>query len=317
MMARMTLRPTPRHPAFGDPPSRSWQSRLRCSAWSHRLVLACGIALASAGVAAFETCALLPDEPMADSLDWSQERGAGSTDEERGASCLIEADKASDEQAQRSITWVDVRGAASIRRNPLPGVVEIPLADLPGKSFLRNERLILVGSGFDGRVLLESCRRLRAEGWRQVSVLHGGVRRWHAPLPLGDQVAVDELLQSPLDSHWRIVSVGLDEAALSNTPPRASIALPDSQRSTAQLITAVDGLRHAAQAGGLSTIDVLIVASGHDATNRLRQTMAQAGSTKNVYWLEGGLAALRQYLKQQQRIAFAAGRSLKSPCGAL
>lgn len=280
------------------------------------LLLACGVGLAF-GVAAREECAPQAANGAPSAFAWPQS-GAASADDERDAACLVTASAVRNAPADSPIVWVDVRRAAEIRRQPLPGVVEIALADLPGKTFLQNERLILVGSGFDHRAVLAACRRLRASGWR-IDVLDGGAFRWPAA-GRADRHAAHltpaEFLQAANDSHWRIIGVGLDEAALKLLPQRPAFALADDRQAPEQLRAAIDRLRRAKPPGGHPDVDILIVAAGAEAGERLRRAVAQSGPAAEAHWLEGGWAAFSHYLEQQQRIALAAGRSLKRPCGA-
>lgn len=283
-----------------------------------RLLLACAAGMAP-GAAPAEECAPAPEPAgQVESLKLAPRPAAagraGRVDDEI---CLIADDRERPALAVSGLAWIDVRPPATVRRDPLQGVLEIPLDDLPAKSFLHNERIVLVGSGFDRAALLDACHRLRAAGWRDVRVLAGGARRWHGAASSAerDELSAEDFFRGAAENPWRVVAVGLDDAALREMPLRPSAVLGFDPRTPARLAEALAAQRRAEGAAGHS--DVLVVAPDREAVRHLKNALRQGGFAGNALWLEGGWASFRQYLERQQRIASGAGRVLARPCGAL
>lgn len=205
------------------------------------------------------------------------------------------------------VAFVDVRAPAQARASRLGGALEVPLADIAGKAFLRPQALVLVGSGFDDADLARACASLRGGGFARVKILRGGVRAWQqAGRAMSAPVAVDAI--APVELHRGIdyapwLVVGVDLPADAWVPP----ALARMRRVPSAELDAVIEKERAASAGTL----VVVVARDADAARSLR-----GAKRAGVVVLDGGLAGYRRFLAEQKDIAATAGMPLTRPCGA-
>lgn len=220
--------------------------------------------------------------------------------------------------AGHAVTWVDVRAAAAAKANPLNGVLRLSPAELAEKTFLRGERIVMVGTGFDDAALNRACQSLKRSGFAQIAVLRGGMRAWvrsgrfvageRQPawdeMPPGDYVAAVAAASTP---EWPVFAVGLDAEQLVRLPVSPARQFADSQDGISLLADAL------AAAGNLP---VLIIARDEAGIASLRRVLPPH-ETADVLWLAGGMAALGHFLQTQQAIAASAGRSLRPPCGAV
>jgi rhodanese-related sulfurtransferase len=77
-------------------------------------------------------------------------------------------------------TVVDVRSAQEYEQAHIDGAMHAPLGRLATLGFLRQQTVVLVGSGKAERELYVACARLKAKGFGAVSVLQGGLAQWRA-----------------------------------------------------------------------------------------------------------------------------------------
>jgi rhodanese-related sulfurtransferase len=222
------------------------------------------------------------------------------------------------------VMLVDVRRAQDFARYHIPGSINIPAFALKTKPFLRERTVVLVDDGRRPRRLEVTCRDLRRRGFRQVHVLHGGLRAWrHALGPLtGDELARAELGRlTPADlvleqdqARWRAVNLtGGDASPLSEV---FDISDPPNEERKGSV---ADVLREAVETELRrfgSSRDVLLVAADDERDTEFARQLA-ARDWPQVYYLAGGLAGYRDHLARQQDIWARAGRPARPParCG--
>ena len=78
----------------------------------------------------------------------------------------------------KDILFVDVRRKSDFERKSIPGSINIPLTLIDTKAFLRNKNIILVGHGWNERVLDQKCVDLKTKNFKSVKVLSGGIVSW-------------------------------------------------------------------------------------------------------------------------------------------
>jgi rhodanese-related sulfurtransferase len=81
---------------------------------------------------------------------------------------------------QPRTTLVDVRATPEYEQAHIDGAMNAPLSTLTTLGFLRQQTLVLVGSGKMERELYVACARLKAQGFGTVRVLQGGLAQWRA-----------------------------------------------------------------------------------------------------------------------------------------
>jgi len=77
-------------------------------------------------------------------------------------------------------TVVDVRSTQEYEQAHMDGAMHAPLGRLATLGFLRQQTMVLVGSGKAERELYAACARLKAQGFGAVRVLQGGLAQWQA-----------------------------------------------------------------------------------------------------------------------------------------
>lgn len=219
-------------------------------------------------------------------------------------------------QEARDEGWMqlDVREVAMSARTLLPGTVALSLSSVAGRKYLREQPLVLVGTGVDLRALTSSCVALRAQGFARVRTLLGGARSWNQK-PGGDLLIPQEFWLGAIDGQWRIVSVGLRADQIADLPIPPEVALSASTDSVGLRKALADAER--AKPSELHHQWILVAPDGvgqQVALARWQQIPHQQGM-KPLAWLEGGWTGYRTYLNQQQQSAAHAGRALPRICG--
>jgi rhodanese-related sulfurtransferase len=222
------------------------------------------------------------------------------------------------------VMLVDVRRAQDFARYHIPGSINIPAFALKTKPFLKERTLVLVDDGRRPRRLEATCRDLRRRGFRQVRVLHGGLRAWrHALGPLtGDELARAELGRlMPADlvleqdqARWRALNLAGGDASPLSEVFDISDPLDEEHRGSF-----ADALREAVETELRrfgSSRDVLLVAADDERDAEFARQVA-GRDWPQVYYLAGGLAGYRDHLARQQAIWARAGRPARPParCG--
>lgn len=231
------------------------------------------------------------------------------------ASCWITS---SEVQTER---WrvLDVRQDGAAHDAHLEGTTKMVLTELQDKIYMRQQSLLLVGSGVDLSTLTQTCVRLRQQGFDNVRVLLGGARNWHRTKAL-DLIAPQELWVGGGQGVWRLATLGLTSAHIDVLPEQPAVVLP----STANLQDLQAAMARSAQASPMQpTEQWLIVATDDRKTQASIMVLAQQEKTpvlwslhKPVAWLAGGWSAYHAYLTQQKSVAAHAGRPLPRHCGA-
>jgi rhodanese-related sulfurtransferase len=225
--------------------------------------------------------------------------------------------------------WVDVRDAGSARRLALRGAVNVALANLADKAFLKKRSLVLVGASVDLRTMTRRCVALRQSGqYRDVHVLLGGVRSWRlagqsiqpstqsdgsALLP-ADEASARELWLGAADGQWKIAALNLSQQQ------RQSLPVPPAQVLDlgANVTQAVQELERQVAGQPLPAPSRWLVVAP-DATTLAQAKTLWPQKTPNdqntLIWLTGGWLAYAAWLQQQKTLAAHAGRSLPRICG--
>lgn len=223
--------------------------------------------------------------------------------------------------------WVDVRDEGARRQLGLPGVAVADLADVPARTFLWNQSLVLIGTGVDLKALSQHCAALRQSGrFKSVHVLLHGVRGWRqvgqtvqagSALAPPDEISAQEFWLGAAQGLWRVATLGLDEQAQARLPQPVAFAA-----STDDLPQAMSALaaRIAGASEDLSPQRWLVVAASAAQLSRARVLWRQQSAARNaalppVAWLSGAWPAYAAYRQHQQTLAAHAGRPLPRLCG--
>lgn len=244
---------------------------------------------------------------------------------------------------------VDVRPRSAQKASPLAGAMQLELADLASKRFLRQEPLVLLGSGLDYNNLNQVCQQLRQQGFAKVQAVRGGVNAWQAAASgLGQQIyaidASDWMASLGQGIRWTVLSIG---SALQQVPdeqlpvPRqqiVAIQADGKERDSQQAMAMAAAMAHAYQDAskrlqGSPLAEALIVVSHTAMADRqriqfeqaLRDALASSASPRKpaqpssipLYWLQGGWQGYEQQVAQTAAIQQTASHRLQVPCGRL
>lgn len=228
--------------------------------------------------------------------------------------------------------WVDVRDAGSVRRLRLHGAVNVALAILADKAFLKKRSLVLVGAAVDLRAMTQRCVALRQSGqYQDVHVLLGGVRSWRlagqaiqsdgsALLP-ADEASARDLWLGAADGQWKIAALNLSEQqrqSLPVTPTQLLDLGANMTQAVQELERQVAGQPLPAPSRWLVVAPDAAALAQAQALWRQRTAKPETakGSNPNaLVWLTGGWPAYATWLQQQKTLAAHAGRSLPRLCG--
>ena len=206
----------------------------------------------------------------------------------------------------RVLTLVDVRSTQDFNTFRIPGSLSLPLSTLWTRGFLNSRRVVLVHGGHRCEPLLRACRNLRAAGF-DVAILAGGLPQWRrsgGPLA-GDAVAIKEMTrvspktfhEAQKDGQWIVV----DASAGADT---GRAVLPQSRRvplAAGPAAFQAELAKMARDQSGDPCLRVLLVTERGEYSEDL-QRVAEHAVTVDVFYLEGGLAAHRDYLESQARM---------------
>lgn len=224
--------------------------------------------------------------------------------------CWIGVQEARDEGWMR----LDVRDLPMPARVLLPGTVALSLSAVADRKYLRDQPLVLIGSGVDLRALTLSCVALRAQGFTRVRTLLGGARSW-SQKPGEDLLTPQEFWLGATDGQWRIVGVGLRADQVADLPLPPEVALPLSADGMALQKAVVDAERARPSEAHHQWLVVAPDGPGQQMAIARAQQLPRERGMQPLAWLNGGWTAYRAYLTQQQQSAAHAGRALPRICG--
>jgi rhodanese-related sulfurtransferase len=224
--------------------------------------------------------------------------------------CLVNAADLISGRVQARL--VDVREAANAAHLHIPAAVRLRPGDIPTSAFLaRDESIALLGAQSDTLRLLHLCRRLRADGWRDVRLVRGGVRAWHAQ---GGAIEGDiASLETPerIDAAMLFEVLGSKDAVvlapiatLLPAGTRATV-LPDNTESIAHL-------SHARATAAPALIAIIGDAASSDAT-AYRRRFRQAHLPEPVVYADG-LAELDAWIARHAGIRASADTRPTQAC---
>lgn len=232
-------------------------------------------------------------------------------------SCWVEWSNVA-EIAGAHVYWVDVRSSEGWKQSPLPGTIQVSAARIFDKNFLREERLVLVGAGYDSQRIARLCVQLRNSGFLQVFALDGGSRSWveSGRIPTeGGAAAPDEIKSLDFaaelaESAWKVLAIDLDASEMD--------ALFDVSAGTNVILEAIDletNLRIVSQKNAQSPHQqIILIAKDEAAQSRLKRRLPKL--PKNMYWLQGGMVEYKKYRREQANVVVYADRNTRKPCGA-
>lgn len=207
------------------------------------------------------------------------------------------------------ITLIDVRSAAQFGAAHIPQAINVPAFAIKTRADLRERRVVLIDDGVAPDELLEDVRSLRLRGFKGVVVLEGGMPGWmRAGLPAeGTSVSTMSIaavspaafVRARASAPWRVLEIG--SRGGDSGPGQferwedAAARLPRREADPARLAA-----------------NVLVIAP--DATAHANiEARLQGPTAPPVFYLEGGQAALGEFLRAQALMAQGARLERQAP----
>jgi len=213
----------------------------------------------------------------------------------------------------------DVRQSAEYASYHIGGALNVSLGDLHSKPYWRSKPVVLIGSGKAERELYMECTRLKQRGYKDVSVLRGGMASWTAAArPLaGRTPSLAEATRLSPEEFWQegqdpdnLVLLSKGQAGLQGEVPFAMV-LPAV--SAAEVRTIVERRRKEMKNAPLASV---ILASDESVPVAELEAMQRALLPIPVLVYSGGRAALTRQVAVQKAVWLAQAQGPKQPaCG--
>lgn len=225
----------------------------------------------------------------------------------RDRSCFVTIAEAEKQRLKKDVRFVDVRSLAEFEQYRIAESINIPLHLVKTKNFLKNAPVVLVNDGRSTAEIEQLCQELRQEGFRQVTVLEGGLNAWRASArPLaGDTIALarlnrmspQELSVERLYNDWLVLDVstpGKFKDLRQWMPANVVVVSTKAGTDLAVSMRALIAKHRKSNPQGR----VLLVADDNLAYERLDARLQKAGTLATLR-LDGGLAGYREFISRQ------------------
>jgi len=251
-------------------------------------------------------------------LPGSASSGTGRAEGGLEAGCALPASATASFLQKSGATVIDTRHESEFARFHIANAMRADAASVRLKEYLRDKPLLLVGDGKSDRELYGACSRLRAQGFKSVQVLMGGMAGYLArELPVSGRGAPDAFESAQLDpAQLWAQSQFLESLVIVVNSPATAEALPLASRVADAAPRTVAGAverRRKEQKAVLANVTVVVDGAMSEATFR-QYSQAVAPTPLLVY--AGGAGALKAYLRTQEAVWAAHARGPKQPrCG--
>jgi rhodanese-related sulfurtransferase len=213
----------------------------------------------------------------------------------------------------------DVRQGAEYASYHIDGALNVSVGDLRSKPYWRNKPVVLIGSGKAERELYMECTRLKQRGYKDVSVLRGGMAAWIAAAqPLaGRTPSLAEASRLSPEEFWQegqdpdnLVLLAKGQAELQGDVPFSAV-LPAI--GAAEVRAVVERRRKETKNAPLASV---ILASDGSVTSAQIEALQRALLPIPVLVYAEGRAALTRQMGVQKAVWLAQAQGPKQPaCG--
>ncbi|WP_428623322.1 rhodanese-like domain-containing protein [Sedimenticola sp.] len=201
-----------------------------------------------------------------------------------------------------SIKIIDVRSPQAYQEAHIPGSINIQEYAIRTKAYLKSERLLLVNDGQNYDSIVNTCLRLKKSGFRDVSVMAGGVSLWvnsgetiaidpNSPRASGNTISPRNLMLSKDQSPWLFLTDSENIASVKkafHSDYVLSLSL-----SFSELSSRIQSLE--AELDSRMPINIVVVTA--DGKKKPKISIAsEAYKVNSVFFLQGGLIGYEQYL---------------------
>lgn len=220
------------------------------------------------------------------------------------ASCWLSQLEA--KKKQENFILIDVRPTAQNKADPIKGALIIKPYELPDKGFLKDQEVLLIGTGFDQGALDQTCTNLRNKGFNKVFAMKGGIFVWHNQLIT--EITPEDFLIGSSTYTWKVITLGLPEQEIHKLPEKPFKQLNLTEVGSLNLEDDIKPFSN-------DLIPYVFIATDDVATKKYQQILATNSLFKDKsVWLQGGFSGYEKYILQQHKIQQDKGRSLSASC---
>jgi len=211
------------------------------------------------------------------------------------------------QRLKMDVRLVDVRSPAEFEQYRISESINIPLHLVKTKIFLKNAPIVLVNDGRSTAELEQVCQELRQGGFRQVTVLEGGLNAWHEHArPLAGDSFAQARLNRMSAAELSIERLYKDWLVLDVSTPGKFKDLRQWMPANVVVVSTKAGTDPAASMRALIAKHrktnlqgrVLLVADDNQAYERLDARL-QKGGAISTFRLDGGLTGYRAFISRQ------------------
>jgi rhodanese-related sulfurtransferase len=207
----------------------------------------------------------------------------------------------------KSMVLVDVRLPAVYQQYRIPGSLNIPLSFVRTKKFLANKSVVLINQGFQRISLNSEISRLESAGFSDVAILAGGLTGWRRTGGSIDGNREDSRrsnLVSPAEFYGEQGRSGLlivnatGKGSAGQDVVAHAVPIPFNQSNQHDFRDKLIAAAVPHSKTGLP--DLLIFSENGAEYQEIENLLADIGV--NIFFLEGGVAAYRDFLDQQENL---------------
>ncbi len=220
---------------------------------------------------------------------------------ERPASCIVQLQTMVGALRNNTVEVIDVRSAEAFRRVHIQGSINLPEYAIRTKHYLKKAKLLLVNDGYAYDSLIQTCQRLKSQGYKNVSVLAGGIKAWIAR---ENAIAIDpryHLQESVISPHQlmaaRAETAWLFMTDIEDIPSVHAVLKSDHvfplDTSADVLNAAIEDLQGKGRAGLPVNIGIVTAEGRQTVTDWSEHYYSNGGS---AFFLRGGLKDYNRYV---------------------
>ncbi|UYZ83142.1 rhodanese-like domain-containing protein [Entomomonas sp. E2T0] len=224
-------------------------------------------------------------------------------------SCWIKDSEITVLAQKETITLVDVRSKTEQKALPLNGLLDIPLSALPNKQFLKQQPIVLVGTGFDQVMLNKACIQLKQAGFTAVYALEGGAYVLDKSQQQHYEITPEQYWSGSMASPWKTIVIDIAEDDLQALPIKPFKQLVST---TDNVVLAIH--QTLSQFNQLTPIQLVLITQDQATTKHWQQTLNNLTDSKQIVWLQGGVQNYNDYINQQQSIRNNAAKASIRSC---
>lgn len=221
--------------------------------------------------------------------------------------CALSADAVLDQLKEKEKpVLIDIRNPDLFDRIRIPESVNIPLYAVKTKHYLKKRRIVLIDEGYEYSRLETECKKLKETGFHAF-ILFGGLNAWAMAggRMEGDLLALEGMkkvfsrqfhLEKDYENHLTLcVTRGKEDSSfcLASNAIRLRAFNEDSLRS-AVLSNQIPG----SGLQGKNAFRMIVIAGEDGAGYEKAEKIIKKMKMMNVYYLDGGFMAYRQYLER-------------------